>query len=149
MFQLDDSKSLDRKWLEITISIHLKMVGLGVPGRCWFYFFVVFSTPRVGVSWSNLSWSHIFQMGWKKPPTRQASTNNLFDQTKGLKDIFESKKPVESFHGISHHLKMPRISKKPTNKKQPSRLIPLESIEDFCREIDWHLWNMSLTYVYS
>ena len=27
------SKSLYRKWLEITISIHLKLVGTGVPGR--------------------------------------------------------------------------------------------------------------------
>ena len=33
LFQLDDSKSLYRKWLEITISIHLKLVGFGVPGR--------------------------------------------------------------------------------------------------------------------
>ena len=32
-FQLDDSKSLYRKWLEITKHPFKKMVGLGVPGR--------------------------------------------------------------------------------------------------------------------
>ena len=32
LFQLDDSQSLYRKWLEITISIHFLMVGNGVPG---------------------------------------------------------------------------------------------------------------------
>ena len=31
-FKLDDSKSLHGKCLEITISIHLKLVGFGVPG---------------------------------------------------------------------------------------------------------------------
>ncbi len=32
LFQLDDSKSLHGKWLEITISIHFKLVGFGLPG---------------------------------------------------------------------------------------------------------------------
>ena len=33
LFQLDDSK-LYKKWLELTISIHFKLVGFGVPAQC-------------------------------------------------------------------------------------------------------------------
>ena len=36
-YQLDDeTKSLHGKWLEITISIHKKLVGFRVPGSCTF-----------------------------------------------------------------------------------------------------------------
>jgi len=32
-YQLDDFKSLHGKWLEITMSIHFKLVSFGIPGK--------------------------------------------------------------------------------------------------------------------
>ena len=35
--------------------------------RWWFQ---IFSTFTLGVSWSNLTWAYVFQMGWVQPQTR-------------------------------------------------------------------------------